>query len=355
MIGDLSAAPAGDAAMVGSVVNLRAGPSEGDAVLRVIPPGGVVTVAGAASDGWAPVWYNGTWGFIRADLLAPGAADGVGLAQDAAPAQGLATSPAPDEGAMQATVLSDVNLRAAPDLTSTVLTTIPAGVDVATLAGPEQGFYQVQYGDETGWASGDYLEISATYLQRGDADARQKGKVEGSEPADNAERGAGGIIWPVSGGLWYVMQGYNGSSHQNEDGLWQYYYSLDIARTDGNTAGQQVISPVNGEVRWTDPSSGGISIDIGNGHAVAMFHVDFMNGLEAGTPVRQGQYLGEISGPGGPGWAGVAHLHFTLWTSDDEGNWDRQAVPFTGAYAINGMDFPDIGGRSQHAGTEFRP
>ncbi len=179
--------------------------------------------------------------------------------------------------------------------------------------------------------------------------------MEGSAPAANAELGAGGIIWPVSGGQWTIMQGYHGSSHQNQDSLWQYEYSLDLARVDGNTAGQPIYSPVNGVVRWTDPSTGGISIDIGNGHAVAMFHVTFTGGLEAGTPVQQGQVLGEISGPGGPGFMGTAHVHFTLWGTNDNGNWDRHAEPFTGQYAISGMDFPDTGGGNTYGGTQFSP
>jgi hypothetical protein len=29
-------------------------------------------------------------------------------------------------------------------------------------------------------------------------------------------------------------------------------------------------------------------------------------------------------------------------------------VPFTGQYAVNGMDFPDIGGNS-HRGVQFSP
>jgi uncharacterized protein YraI len=358
LIGDPAASPAGEAAMASSVVNLRAGPSPADAVLRVIPPGGAVTITGPLDAGWAPVWYNGTWGFVSAEFLSWTGAAPVTLAQEAAPVtEPLTAAPDTASGALAATALSDVNLRAGPDTTSSILTTIPAGAALTPLAGPEQGFFQVEYAGQTGWAAAEYLDVSASQFQRGDREGRQEGKVEGSEPADNAgvERGAGGIIWPVSGGLWYIMQGYNGSSHQNQDSLWQYYYSLDLARRDGNTAGQQVISPVNGVVRWTDPGSGGISIDIGNGHAVAMYHVDFMNGLEAGSTVRQGQHLGEVSGPGGPGFAGTPHIHFTLWQSDDEGNWDREAVPFTGQYAISGMDFPDTGGGSQHRGTEFSP
>jgi uncharacterized protein YgiM (DUF1202 family) len=361
LIGDLSAVP-GESAYATDIVNLRAGPSESSEVLRVLPQGGPVTITGAASEGWTPVWYNGTAGYISANLLSAftttpqTTAAPVSLAQEAAP---LAADPAvaSDSRELAATTLSDVNLRGAPDLMAPVMGAIPAGATLTALAGPEQGFYQVQYGQQIGWVSGDYLQVSATYLQRDNQtdSSLQEGKVEGSAPADKVTLGAGGIIWPVSGGEWTIMQGYHGSSHQNQDSLWQYEYSLDLARVDGNTAGQPIYSPVNGVVRWTDPSTGGISIDIGNGHAVAMFHVTFNGGLEAGTPVQQGQVLGEISGPGGPGFMGTAHVHFTLWSTNDDGNWDRHAEPFTGQYAISGMDFPDNGGGNTYRGTQFSP
>jgi uncharacterized protein YgiM (DUF1202 family) len=366
LIGDLSSVP-GETAYATDVVNLRAGPSESSEVLRVLPQGGPATITGAPSDGWTPVWYNGTAGYISADLLSAFTATPqtttapVSLAQETASVAAplVAADPAVESasGELAATTLSDVNLRGAPEAMAPVMGTVPAGATLTALAGPEQGFYQVQYGDQIGWVSADYLQVSATYLQRDNRNdgSREEGKVEGSAPADNAELGAGGIIWPVSGGQWTIMQGYHGSSHQNQDSLWQYEYSLDLARVDGNTAGQPVYSPVNGVVRWTDPSTGGISIDIGNGHAVALFHVTFNGGLKAGTSVQQGQLLGEISGPGGPGFMGTAHVHFTLWSTNDNGNWDRHAEPFTGQYAISGMDFPDTGGGNTYRGTQFSP
>ena len=360
-VGDVTSAPAGDPAYVLDVANMHAGPAETDPVLRVLPAGGEVTITGPVSGDWTPVWYNGTWGFIPTGLLTSGSKEATYLAQTAAPeAAPVAPEPAPSgSGDLLATTSSDVNLRAAPDMTADVLGAIPPGVTLTPLAGPEGGFYQVQYGDQTGWVSGEYLQVSASEYQRANRENQkgenQEGKVEGSEPAANADLGAGGIIWPVTGGVWYVMQGYNGSSHQNQDGLWQYYYSLDLTTRDGDAAGQAIISPVNGVVRWTDPSSGGISIDIGNNHAVALFHVTFLDNLQPGTPVSQGQHLGSISGPGGPGYMGMAHVHFSLWETSDGGNWDRRAEPFTGPYKISGMDFPDAGGHSEYEGTEFRP
>lgn len=352
LVSDLTA-PAGDLAQAIDVANLRLGPSAEDEVLRVLPAGATVTVTGAATEAWVPVWYNGTWGFVTADLLSSGTAGSVSLAQDAAPVDALAAID-PGSGDLLATTLSDVNLRSGPDAAAAILDAIPAGAALTPLAGPEAGFYQVDFNGQVGWVAGEYLDVSASYLQRGDRKDRD-GKVEGSEPAGNAGAGGGGIIWPVSGGSWSIMQGYNGSSHQNQDSLWQYYYSLDLVRDDGNTAGQTVYAPVNGEVRWTDPGTGGISIDMGDGYAVAMFHVDFDGRIQAGTQVSQGQSIGQISGSGGPGFAGTPHLHFTLWTSDDNGNWDRQAAPFTGTYSISGSSFPDTGGSSQHQGTTFNP
>ena len=356
------------------IASLRAAPSESAEVLRVLPEGGPVTITGASSAGWTPVWYNGTAGYISANLLSTSTSPvtttaPVSLAQEAAPVAEplVAADPVTESGAgeLAATTLRNVNLRGGPAMTAPLMGTIPPGTTLTALTGPEQGFYQVQYGEQVGWVAAEYLQVSASYLQRRDRndDDRndgnrndREGKVDGSAPADNVTLGAGGIIWPVSGGQWTIMQGYNGSSHQNQSSLWQYQYSLDLARVDGNTAGQPVISPVNGVVTWTDPGTGGISIDIGNGYAVALFHATYVNGLGAGSTVSQGQYIGEVSGPGGNGFAGgEGHIQITLWASNDNGNWDRRARPFTGQYAISGMDFPDTGGGNAHRGVQFSP
>ena len=78
---------------------------------------------------------------------------------------------------------------------------------------------------------------------------------------------------------------------------YQYSYSLDIVRTDGNTAGQPVYSPVDGSIRWTERASGGISINMGNGYAVAIFHITVDPGLRRAT-VGQGQSSASSPAPG---------------------------------------------------------
>ncbi len=173
-----------------------------------------------------------------------------------------------------------------------------------------------------------------------------------------------------SGEVWTFGQGYNtsptqGGSHWNCDAStlldqpsqtqgcrapYQYRYSIDLYVADGSTAGRAVLSPVNGVIRWIDESTGGMSIDLGDGYAVAFFHTDLFAGLAAGQPVRQGQQLAVVSPPGGGANGGWPHVHLTVWQTTDGGNWSRNAIPFTGTNAIEGVDFPDLGAtvRNQH-------
>lgn len=299
----------------GDPVRLREGPGYGAGVITLLPEGSVLSVLGGpteASDG--SLWYrvsDGTeTGYMVADYL-------------------ISSSAAAGDNA---TTTDALNLRAGPSTSESILEVMPAGAVVGIRGDKQNGFYPVRYGGIDGWAFGDYLNFG------------------------DATRGGGSaIVWPVSGGEWEITQGYNGSSHQNESSTWQYYYSFDIARTDGNTAAQPVYSPVNGTVRWTEQSSGGIAIDMGNGYAVAIFHITVDPGLSWGDPLTQGQRIGHISGPGEDGNMGFDHLHISLWATNDGGNWDRHAEPFVGQNAISGVEYPDIGGYSQWQGTVFYP
>ena len=184
----------------------------------------------------------------------------------------------------------------------------------------------------------------------------------------------GSIKMPFAAGAeWYISQGYNtspdeGWSHYNcnprtlKDEIsgtesceagWQYKYSFDLRRTDGSEAGQPVLSPVDGTIRWLDNYHGGMSIDLGDGYAVAFFHANLARGLESGQAVRQGQRLGTVAGPGDGANGGTPHIHLTLWQTEDAGNWSRIAVPFTDNHTLDGYDFPALGerNRNQHWNT----
>lgn len=357
---EAGAAPAGSgAATATDAVNLRAGPGLGEAVLLVVPAGAELTPTGEAAAGYLGVEYQGTRGWVDAAYLArPGPAATVADAQPVAGDAAASPAGAPPSfepgtapAGTPAAANELVNLRQGPGYDEPILRVLPPGGEVVVTGGASEGFLPVWYNGTEGWIDGQYLDLG----DGGRAPGVEAPELAAPAAPSVAPSGGGGLVWPVSGGTWEVMQGYNGSSHQNSSSAWQYYYSLDLVREDGATAGQPVTSPANGTVRWLDPSTGGISIDIGDGHAVALFHVAIDGGIQEGDPVGQGQYLGTISGPGGPGFVGSPHLHFTLWQTGDGGNWDRTATPFVGEYAISGMEFPDTGGSNQHRGTTFTP
>ena len=326
---------AGTTTWTNDSVRLRAAPTTESEILLEVPAGAEVAVTGDSFDGWTPVWYDGVDGFIKTAYLGENAGDRAGNGN---------TRNRSGSRSGTATVIEGTDLLAEPQQGSAALLWVDAGYTFVPSAGPEGGFYQATIDGVTGWISGAYLTF----------DSQRDGNGNG-QTSSSASSTFGGVFWPVSGGEWSVMQGYNGSSHQNTDSEWQYYYSLDIARNDGDTAGATVVSPVNGTVRWIDENTGGLSIDLGNGHAIAMFHISLDPGIQAGTVLSVGDYVGYISGPYEMGFRESPHLHITHWLTDDGGNWDRQAAPFVGEYAISGMEFPDVGGSYQHSGVIFYP
>lgn len=181
------------------------------------------------------------------------------------------------------------------------------------------------------------------------------------------------IKWPFAkGSNWVISQGYNtapglttGASHwncnpttlkdeptgtQSCSRYYQYKFALDLRKETGDTAGQPVLSPVNGTIRWIDLAFGGMSIDLGDGYAYAFFHVSLTPGLKAGQSVVQGDLLGTVAPPGEGGNGGFPHIHITLWSTTDGGNWSRTATPFTDTHKSDGYDLPHLGesSRNQH-------
>jgi uncharacterized protein YraI len=61
-----------------------------------------------------------------------------------------------------------VNFRIGPGTDYDVMTIIPSGAPISVLDGPNNGFYYIQYGDATGWASGDYLAVNGNPPSSGD-------------------------------------------------------------------------------------------------------------------------------------------------------------------------------------------
>lgn len=296
-------------------LNLRGGPSVSDSVLSVLPSGATIELLGESSDGFVEVTTNAGNGWVASEFLL--------------------TSP-PQAPVETETRFTDdaLNLRTGPSVSDSVLAILPMGTKI-DLSGSASGeFVEVTTSTGSGWVAAEFLMAS--------------------EPAPESTQ-ASLVSWPIEGETWSVLQGSNGSSHQNRSDLWQYKYSIDLVYEDGQTVGQPVYSPVDGTVGFYDDETGGISIEMGNGYAFAMFHVIFDAGIPEGAQVSQGQYLGQIAPAGQAASGSTAHLNITIWETDDGGNSSRRAVPFVGNLALSGVEFPDQGESFDHTGAIVNP
>jgi uncharacterized protein YgiM (DUF1202 family) len=316
-------------AVTNDSVNLRSGPGLGETILASLGSGERVTLTGDSSNGWLSVDYGSTAGYIYGAFLSAG---GESSTAGASAGESLSVDPG--------TRYTDdsLNLRTGPSLDNGVLAVLPMGAPVELTGMSNGDFVEVTSSSGTGWVAAQFLLASAP---------------SPSSPEESPENFL--IEWPIRGGTWSVLQGYNGSSHQNRTDLWQYKYSLDLVYEDGETGGQPVYSPVSGTVRWYDESTGGVSIDMGNGYAFAMFHVIFDAGIPEGATVSQGDYLGYIAYPGDGANGGTPHLHIAVWETDDGGNWSRRAVPFVADLGLSGVTFPDNGASYDHTGATVNP
>ncbi|MEJ7900871.1 MAG: SH3 domain-containing protein [Thermomicrobiales bacterium] len=304
--------------------------------------GGFVQVSSSFGNGWVAAEYIGTSVPERPEV--PAAPDAP-VESDSPQEPERPDVPDVAEEPVARFTTANVNLRLAGSQTATVVTMIPASTEVEFAGVTAAGFSEVRTAAGDGWIASEFLSDMRPEAPSGPE----------PEPEPEPEVSNSLIAWPVSGDEWVISQGYNGSSHQNRTQSWQYYYSLDVKRSDGSTAGQPVSSAVNGTVRWIDEATGGMSIYMGNGLAYAFFHARLDPGIQEGDTVTQGQYLGTIAPAGEAASGSSAHLHITIWETSDEGNWSRRAIPFTGSVAIDGVEFPATGAGNDHLGYTFNP
>ncbi|MCA9859727.1 MAG: SH3 domain-containing protein, partial [Thermomicrobiales bacterium] len=288
------------ATVIDGALNLRSGPGTNYSVLTLMPDGATVGITGALTNGFYPVRYNGIDGYAYAEFLQ------------------FASAPSPTATPTQPTTqtawtTANLNMRSGPGTNNGVVVVMPNGAQITITGALTNNFYPVQYDGYNGYASADYITFD--------------------EPTTPTP-GDGLLIWPVSGGTWTIIQGYNGGTHNGET----YMYSLDLQRADGEqaTIGQTVYAPASGTVAWT---SGGLLINMNNGYGIALFHVTLNSGISAGTQLTQGQPIGYVSGPGGTGYQVTPHVDMTLWQLPNGGGYPRISTPFTGQFAISGMDF----------------
>jgi murein DD-endopeptidase MepM/ murein hydrolase activator NlpD len=374
-------APAGGTmiASAGEAVLLREQPGYDAAVLAPLGDGSPLDVAGgvvmdAAGLAWLPVVAGGQSGFVPAGYVADAAAAPATLTEAAAVAPNPMPDPAltaPAAAMGGAATTADANLRAGPSAEAAVILVLPQGTAVSIDGEPTNGFVPVTGNGVSGWLAAELLSGGTAPLAAAQAPDATVPVAENpalpdpivaetvaAPPAETvaapeAARGEStGIVWPMAGGEWEVVQGYNNGTHTNRGGFAQYKYSLDWARVNGDTAGQPVYAPVSGTIEWVDRGSGGMLIDAGNGYGVAVFHVTREGSLGRGDSVERGQRIGTISGPGGDGYMSMAHIEIAVWRLTGNGH---ESVPFVGPNAIAGQEFPDDGGTNQHMGARVSP
>ena len=159
-----------DGAISASDVNVRTGPGMDYNVVATLPPDTAMTVTGREQGSFLPVKVDGFFGWVSSEFVERGV---VTLEQTAAPSQpGTATA------------ISAVELLGAPSDSGGVMATIPS-VSVVDLTGQAQdGYLQVVYQGQEGWADAAYLQVADA---ASDAVLLQTAESSAADPATTAD------------------------------------------------------------------------------------------------------------------------------------------------------------------------
>ena len=156
---------------------------------------------------------------------------------------------------------------------------------------------------------------------------------------------AGLPLFAEGGSVWRIASGYNTATHVGEDP-----YALDFVRVDAPTSGSVVASPVAGRLGFV--SSECLTIEDARGNEVLLCHLFPTAGLQRGTVVSVGDFLGTVAPPGFAGNNGLAHIHYAVHQTFGDGQ-ILATLPFSGPYALEGTDLPATTQFGAHVGLEF--
>lgn len=153
-----------DSAVSQTDINLRSGPGPSYDLVDTLPPGTPMTVTGAEQEGYLPVKVDGQFGWVGAEWVERGAVD----LQQAADASQPGT----------ATAISPIELLSGPDDASGLVSSIPSSAVVTLTGEARDGYLEVSYNGQQGWAD-------AAYLQVADASSGTQ-QLQPAAPADSA-------------------------------------------------------------------------------------------------------------------------------------------------------------------------
>jgi len=155
-----------------------------------------------------------------------------------------------------------------------------------------------------------------------------------------------GMKFPAPAGTqWEVLAGYNTATHEGVDP-----YALDVWRTDGETGGTPLLAPFSGTLGHISDTCVAVRTSEVN---LLMCHVFVDPGLNRGDAVVAGQRLGTVAPDGQAENAGIAHIHLQLNARTDGPGSTGAPIPFSGAYAIEGLNLPAVTTFNGHAGSKF--
>lgn len=134
-------------------LNMRSGPGTGNTIITTVANGSSVEILGDPQNGFYPARYGGNKGWMHGTWLTTVSAPAP-APSDPAPAPGGSGDLGPGVAARTTTRL---NLRTEPNLSATIITTLVNGATVEITGAAQNGFYPVQYGQNSGWMSGEFL------------------------------------------------------------------------------------------------------------------------------------------------------------------------------------------------------
>ncbi len=141
-------------------LNMRSGPGTGYTVITTVGNGNTVDILGDPQNGFYPARYGGNKGWMHGTWLtgsstpAPSQPAPAPAPSEPAPAPGGSSNLGPGVNARTTTRL---NLRTEANTSSAIITTLVNGATVSITGEAQNGFYPVQYGQNSGWMHGDWL------------------------------------------------------------------------------------------------------------------------------------------------------------------------------------------------------
>lgn len=145
---------------------LRTEPNANSTVLTVLVTGATVEIMGERQNGYYPVRYGQTSGWMHGDWLTP---DGAGV--PGPPSEAPIPNPsAPGGVPVGDTVISEMrvslglNLREGPGTNYNAILIMPGGATVQVMGAQQNGFLPITFHGTKGWASAQYLTTGAVWV-----------------------------------------------------------------------------------------------------------------------------------------------------------------------------------------------